>query len=134
MQKFQFFNLPRPIQERFIESTRGNGAPKPLLFRAPAQNLWVLTLAIVASLMFVVCGVLARIGYGNLYHRWALNPPLAILVYSGLLCAACVTLVGAVRNWNRESNVPFRRGLYIFPVGVINARSATLEMHPLQEL
>ena len=134
MQKFQFFNLPRPIQERFIESTRGNGAPKPLLYQAPAQNLWALVLAFTGGFLFALCAVLARIGFGNLNHRWALNPPFAILAYSGLLCAAGATLVGAVRNWNRDSNVPFRRGLYIFPVGVINARSATLEMHPIQEL
>ncbi len=91
-------------------------------------------LAAMATIMFALCGVLARIGFGNLNHRFALNPAWAILVYGGILCVACVTLVGAVRNWNRESNVPFRRGTYIFPVGVINARSSTLEMHPLQEL
>jgi hypothetical protein len=134
MQKFQFFHLPRPIQERFIESTRGNGAPKPLLYQAPAKSLWAVALAVMAALMFALCGVLARIGFGNLNHRWALNPPSAILAYGGILCVACATLVGAVRNWNRESNVPFRRGLYIFPVGVIKACNATLEMHPLQEL
>ena len=134
MQKLQFFSLPRPIQERFIESTRGNGAPKPLLYHSPANHRRVLVLAVTASFLFVLCGAIARIGFGDLNHRWALNPPYVIVAYSGLLCSACVSLIGAVRGWNRELNVPFRPGVYLFPVGVINAQGATLEFHPVQEV
>ena len=134
MQKFQFFSLPRPIQERFIESTRGNAVPKPLLYQSPPQNPWVLGLVVTASLLVAVTGIVASLGFGRLDHRWAVNPPWALLVYGGLLCVASVTLVAAVRNWNHAANVPFRRGLYVFPIGVIDARAATLQMHPLQEL
>lgn len=134
MQKFQFYSLSRPIQERFIESTRGNALPKPLLRQPPLHNRRAVGLVVAAGLLFTLCGGFARSGFGDLDHRWALNPPWAIFIYSGLLCAASATLVGAVRIWGRDANVPFRRGRYIFPVGVVDARSAAIELYPLREL
>ncbi len=134
MQKFQFFNLPRPIQERFIESTCGNAAPRPLHYQTPPRNPRVVGSLVSSAVAVVGCGVFACIGFGNLNHRWAINPLWAIGVYAGALCVASVMLVEAVRNWNRATNVPFRRGIYLFPVGVIDARTATLQLHPIQEL
>ena len=134
MQKFHFFSLPRSIQERFIESTAGQGVPTPLLIQSPVSNPWAVVLAVTAALFFTLCAGFARIGYGDLEHRWALNPPWAIFVYSGLLCVASATLAGAITIRACDSNVPFRRGLYIFPVGVIDARSEVIEHYPVQEL
>lgn len=134
MQKFQFFSLPRPIQERFIESTAGNGAPKPLLYQAPPRNPWVLGLLVTSSVAVLGCGIFGYVGFGRLDHRWAVDPPWATAVYGGLLCVASVTLVAAIRNWNHAANVPFRRGVYVFPIGVIDARSAMLQLYPAREL
>ena len=134
MQKFQFFSLPRPIQERFIESTAGNGAPKPLLYQAPPRNPWLLCLLVTSCLAVLICGAFGYVGFGRLDHRWAVNPFWTIAVYGGLLCVATVTLVAAIRNWNHATNVPFRRGVYVFPIGVIDARSAMLQLYPVQKL
>jgi len=38
----------------------------------------------------------------------------------------------ALRRDHRTS--PFRRGLYLFPVGLIDARQSTLQLHPIEEL
>ena len=69
------FSLPRSIQERFIESTAGQGVPTPLLIQSPVSNPWAVVLAVTAALFFTLCAGFARIGYGDLEHRWALNPP-----------------------------------------------------------
>ena len=134
MQRIQFFSLPRPVQERFIESTRGYGAPVPLLYRALAMDRRIIALTAMAGLFFAGCITLAKVGFGDLQHRWALNPPLILCAYCALLSLACTTLVASVRSWKRSGNVPFRRGLYLFPVGVIHALGATLEIHPFQDL
>lgn len=134
MQKLQFYGLQRPIQERFIESTRGTGAPVALLYQPPTPNYRALGYAIGAASLFALCCLLARLGFGDLNHRFALNPSWVLFVYCGLLCAALLALLTAVLIWNREGNVPFRRGIYGFPSGVIDARSPALEVHPLSEL
>lgn len=134
MQKFQFYSLSRPIQERFIDSTWGNALPKPLLRQPPAHNPRAVGLLVAAGLLCALCAGFARSGFGELDHRWALNPPWAILVYGGLLCACSATLTGAIRLWARDAHVPFRRGRYIFPVGVIDAQSAAIELYPLRDI
>ncbi|HEU5075590.1 MAG TPA: hypothetical protein VFU02_15465, partial [Polyangiaceae bacterium] len=61
----QFYTLPRAVQHRFVESTRGVGAPAPLLvklFRSHAQFLWAA--AGVLALVFWV--VFSLLGYGDL--------------------------------------------------------------------
>jgi len=134
MQTFQFYNLSRPIQERFIESTLGNALPKPLLHQPPLHNSRAVGLVVATGLLFALCGGFAWTGFGDLDHRWALNPAWAIFVYSGLLCAASATMAGAIRIWGRDAHLPFRRGRYIFPVGVIDAQSVAIELYPLREL
>jgi hypothetical protein len=134
MHKVPFYFLPRPIQDRFIESTRGNGAPKPVLYQPPKANPWALGLAIAAAVLFALCGVIASRGYGNLEHRWALNPLWMILVYMGLLGMVTAALLKAVLIWNQDALLPYRRGIYAFPGVVVDARSETLQVHKTSEL
>ena len=134
MQRIQFFSLPRPVQERFIESARGYGAPVPLFYRALATDRKVIAFTATAGLLFSGCITLAKVGFGDLQHRWALNPPLILCAYGLLLSLACAALVASVRNWKRATSIPFRRGVYVFPIGVIHALGATLEVHPFQGL
>lgn len=134
MYKVQFFYLQRPIQDRFIESTRGNGAPTVVLYQPPEPNPWALGLAIAAAVLFTLCGVFACLGFGNLEHRLALNPRWTIFIYGGLLCAAMAALLKAALIWNRDALLPFRRGVHGFPAVVIDARSAMLEVHKVSEL
>lgn len=134
MHKVQFYFLQRPIQDRFIESTRGNGAPKPVLYLSPKPNPWALGLSVAAALLFALCVVFASLGFGNLEHRLALNPLWMMLVYIGLFVAVTAALLGAALIWNRESLLPYRRGIYAFPGVVVDARSETLEVHKALDL
>ncbi len=134
MQKVWFFYLQRPIQDRFIESTRGNGAPTLVLYQPAAPNPWALGLSVAAAALFTSCGVFACLGFGNLEHRLALNPVWTMFVYAVLLCVTMATLLKAALLWNQDALLPYRRGVYCFPAVVIDARSAMLEVHKLNEL
>ena len=134
MQQVQFYYLQRPIQERFIESTHGKGAPTQLLFQPPGANPWALGLGIGSGVLFTACAVFAYLGFGNLEHRLALNPPSTMLVYGALLCLAIGALLKATQLWNRDTMLPFRRGIHAFPAVLIDARTAMLEVHKMTEL
>jgi hypothetical protein len=82
----------------------------------------------------MACGLFTCLGFGNLEHRLALNPGWAIFVYIGLLCPALLALVQAILIWNRDALLPYRRGVYAFPVSVVDARSAILQVHNLSDL
>lgn len=134
MQQVQFYYLQRPIQERFIESTHGKGAPTQLLFQPPGPNPLALTLGIISGCLFVVCTVLACLGFGSLEHHLALNPRWVLLVYCTILCGAIGALLKATQLWNRDAMLPFRRGVHAFPAVLVDARTAMLEVHKMTEL
>ena len=134
MSQVQFYYLQRAIQDRFIESSRGKGAPTQLLYQPPGPNPWAVGLAATASVLFTGCAVFAFLGFGNLEHRLALNPVWTMLVYAALLCLAMATLLKAMLIWNRDALLPFRRGIHAFPAVVIDARSSMLEVHKISEL
>jgi hypothetical protein len=129
MNSIQFYSLRRPMQDRFIESTRGAGAPKPLLFQAPQQSPWVLRLNVLGAVIVGCCAVLACWGFGSLANRFAIQPPKVIFVYAGLMCVGLLALVAAGRIRGRDSGLPFRTGTYLFPSGVVDARTAELKVH-----
>jgi hypothetical protein len=134
MQQVQFYYLQRPIQERFIESTHGKGAPIQLLFQPPGPNPVALVLGITSGVLFAACVVFACLGFGSLEHNLALNPSSVLVVYAALLCFAIGTLLKATHLWNRDAMLPFRRGVHAFPAVLVDARKSMLEVHRMTEL
>ncbi len=134
MQQVQFYYLQRPIQERFIESTNGKGAPTQLLFQPPGPNPVALVLGITSGALFAACVVFACLGFGSLEHSLALNPRSILAIYAGLLCFAIGALLKATHLWNRDAMLPFRRGIHAFPAVLVDARRSMLEVHKMTEL
>jgi hypothetical protein len=134
MQKIPFFSLDRSIQDRFVDSTHGKEVPNPLLYRKAPPNPWarLLTYLGVAALL----GGLgfAWIGFGKLDHRWAIDPRWSMGVYCGVACVALLSLLGALVIWERDANVPFLRGLFVYPVGVVDASRETIIVHRFTDL
>jgi hypothetical protein len=133
MQKLAFFELSRPIQERFVESARSGAAPTPLAFR-PAFGRRVVLWASLCVLALLLLAIAASIGYGKLDSPLALAPRSWIGIY-GALCAfaaACVVEAIAAR-WARQ-RLPYRPGIYLFPAGVIDASTPRFAVYRLSEL
>jgi hypothetical protein len=134
MQKIPFFSLERSIQDRFIESTHGKEVPNPLLYQKAPQNPLGRAFAIVALVVLASGLVFAWLGFGKLDHRWAIDPRWTLFVYCGLACLALLTLLRAILIWDRDASLPFLRGVFVYPVGVIDARSEVLVVHEFNDL
>src|SRR4051812_9204280 len=133
MQQVDFYQLPRAVQERFIGCANGANAPAPLLsaFRAPREPLLWFSVSLGAALSFAL---LSTFGLGSLTSSAAQHAPW-VMVPDALLLAACV--LGALQGLGRWRDVrvlPYRPGLYLFPVGVIDAQTHRLSVHPGAEL
>src|SRR6478735_5371130 len=133
MAKVDFWALPRPVQERFVASTEGAAAPAPLAIRPLARDT--------RSLLYGAFGVVAtlagigllRIGFGDLSSRFALAPATFIALYAGCFAlAAAGFFIAAVRHVKAYA-VPYHPALYLYPIGVIDARSPEFVVHRITE-
>lgn len=134
MQKIPFFGLERSIQDRFVESTHGKEVPNPLLYQKAPQNPVARTLTLVALAALVGGLGFAWLGYGRIDHPWAIDPTWAIGVYCGAACVALGALLRAIVIWDRDASLPYLRGLFVYPVGVIDASGETILIHEFTDL
>jgi len=131
MQKVQFFNLERSIQDRFVASSHGREVPSPLLFERAKPNPKVAWLLILSAALLLGLGVFAAIGFGKLGHPMAQSPLWTLGIYAGVVGAAAITLFVAFRLSDKDESLPFRRGVFLYPVGVIDARSPEISVFEL---
>ncbi|HMA91640.1 MAG TPA: hypothetical protein VKP30_03095 [Polyangiaceae bacterium] len=134
MQKIAFFGLERSIQDRFVESTHGREVPNPLLYQKAPQNPVARTLLIVLFAALGAGAVFAWLGFGNLAHPWAITPAWSLAVYCGLACVALLALLRAIVIWDRDASLPYLRGRFVYPVGVIDACGETILIHEFTDL
>ena len=133
MDKLDFWALPRSVQERFVAATEGAAAPAPLAVRplgmGAAQLGW---LAIgVAGLLGAIVSL--RVGFGNLNSRYALAPLRFWALYGGLFALSALGFLKAAARYVVAAAVPYRPALYLFPIGVIDARTSRLAVHRISE-
>lgn len=134
MKRIDFFTLARPIQERFVASTRGQGTPVPLLVaRLPLPVVaigWaLLSVLAVAAWLFAV-----RAGYGKLDSNVALQPKSLLVLEVALLVLAVLFALQSRRALRKRMRLPFVPTVYVFPVGAIDARSQHIVIHGWDEL
>jgi len=133
MAKVDFWALPRPVQERFVASTEGAAAPAPLAIRPLArdpQSLAYCALGILAALGGIA---LLRVGFGDLSSRYAMAPATFIALYSGCFALAAVGFFMAAARHVKAYAVPYHPALYLYPIGVIDARSPEFVIHRIGE-
>lgn len=128
-----FFGLPRTIQDRFIAATRGHGSPRPLLVKHAWPRIpyrW-LAASCVFGALFVM---LLAWDYGRLDGTLALMPRWMLVLYGVSLASAGFCACRAAALWWEERQLPFRRGRYLFPIGLIDATTDQLVLRRLDEL
>ena len=133
MQPIDFYKLTRPVQERFIGSVNGAGLPAPILRsnaapRAPLVWLGVSAAALLALLFFF------RLGFGDLTSAMAVQGTVWLGVYVALVALAAFGVLRALAILREYKKSPFRRGIYVFPVGLIDARQPVLRLYPIEDL
>jgi hypothetical protein len=133
MKRLEFYQLERPVQERFVDATRGQGVPPLLVGKRPLPFDAIRWAAL--ALVFVVawCWV-ATLGYNDLESSLALQPSWMLGLHLGLPLLAGASLLMGRRCLSRRARLPFVQTTYLFPIGVIDARSSTLVQHSFEEL
>jgi hypothetical protein len=133
MQSIDFYKLTRAVQERFVGSVNGTGLPAPILRsnappRAPLVWLGVSAAALLTALLFF------RLGFGDLTSGLAVQRLPWLFAYVALIALAVFGLVSTLAILREYKKSPFRRGVYVFPVGLIDARSPVLRVYPIEDL
>ena len=133
MADVDFYKLQRPVQDRFADATRAIGVPAPLLRAPPTDRAAVYWLA-AASASAAALAVVAATGFADLNSSIAMAPPAMIALYAAV---AAVTVFCALKGLGRLTIArrrPYSPGLYLFPVGVIDARREPFHVFRLPEL
>lgn len=128
-----FYGLVRPVQERFIASARGQAVPTPLAIERASLTSTRPWLALSASAVAALLMV-AMLGFGSLSSSLAIGSTTQLIVYVALLSVATGCLLRALALQHQFRSLPFPPGNYLFPIGVIEARSAALRLHSLLDL
>ncbi len=133
MKSIEFYDLPRPVQERFVAASQASLAPAPLAVKLASRYVgarWF----IVAAFFLIVTAAFAARGFGELGHPVALASGGHALLYciGFTLGFGCLTRGFTLRD--RALSLPFARATYLFPMGVVEATSSSLTVHSLADL
>lgn len=128
-----FWSLPRSVQERFVATTEGGAAPLPLAVRALWGETRVFTWVALGSLGVLAAVGALRWGFGDLDNRYALAPSWFIAVYAACFSVSAFGFLKAAVRYVSARAVPYRPAVYLFPVGVIDARTPRFLVYRLAE-
>ncbi len=133
MQSQDFYKLGRPVQDRLIGCINGTGLPQPILASrgGPMEPfVWLLG----GGALGVVLIVLYRVGLGALDSGMAIQRGALVAVYALVVGGLTFALVRAAALMHDQRSLPFKPGVYLFPIGVIDARGHVLRIHGIDEL
>jgi hypothetical protein len=133
MKSIEFYDLPRPIQERFVAASQASLAPAPLAIKLGSPFIGARWFLASLALLAVTAWYAAQ-GFGELEHEGAIASGERALFYcvGFALSFACLTRGLTVRD--RALRLPFARATYLFPAGVVDAMSSSLSVHSLADL
>ena len=129
MKRIEFFQLTRAVEERFLASSRGQGAPTPILVGAPPPPFDAIRWGAGAVASFAVWIWVASLGYGELGSNLALQPKWMAGVHAVLLALTVAFALKARGALSERTKLPFRQAVYLFPIGVIDARTASFRVY-----
>ncbi len=133
MQKNNFYEFTRPVQERFIGSVNGTGMPTPLLERRGGPSLPLPWLGL-SAFGVVLLIALFPVGLGVLESRLAIQSVLFLVLDVGGVAAIVMGVMKVVSAMREVKALPFRPGIYVFPIGLVDAREYVLKVYPLAEI
>jgi len=133
MKRVDFYQLERPVQERFVDATRGQGVPPLLVAKLPLPFAAIRFALLSAALVLVWLWVIG-LGYDELENPLALQPSWMLALHIGLPVLAGVSALLGRRSLAQRARLPFVQTTYLFPIGVVDARSQQLVRHTFEEL
>lgn len=132
MRELDFFQLPRPIQDRFIGAAQG-GVPSPVMVARPRRWEPLAWYAAGAASFALTLGV-ARLGFGRLDSVAALQPAAWLPLYAAFAALSVFCVLRGSARAQRDRALPFRPWVYLFPVGIVDARKPKLRVYDITEV
>lgn len=133
VRKIRFFELSRPSQERFIASAKGTAPPAPIVRRLGTTRSSAVHAA-VAGGAAVLALVLVVAGYGSLGSAWSVQPAWVLLAYAGVFFLLPYGAMRALALYLAAKSLPFRPGVYVFPMCGVDARTKCLRVAPMSDV
>jgi hypothetical protein len=128
-----FYKLTRPVQERFRGSVNGSGLPAPILAlrRQTKEPLaWLGLSAGSALAAFILC----QIGLGNLESSFAIHGAPLVVLYTAFFGGVVFGILKALAIRRESRSLPFVPGIYLFPIGLVDARRHRIRLYTMAEL
>jgi hypothetical protein len=133
MRELDFYKLARSVQERFVASVGGVGAPLPMLKQQtlPLESLLWTAVSGVGALAALA---LWELGYGSLDSSLAVHstPMLAPYVLFVGVCAFGALRAATLAYELRQ--LPFRPGQHLFPSGMVEITGSKISVLPIEGL
>jgi hypothetical protein len=128
-----FYRCMRPMQDRFVASTRRAAPPSPLLFRSePRTTAWVLIGA--SAVLVAVATIVLVTGWGNVSSPLALHRDAMLGVDVLFFSAAAYCFIHATVVLRALEALPYRAGTYIFPACIVDAGGPVLRVWSMADV
>jgi hypothetical protein len=134
MQVLDFFSLERSLQDRFIEAASGSVPPTPLAFTRAKPRSGVLAWWALAALGGLAALALLTLGFGSLASSMALLSLPWAGVLGVLLAFSVFAALRALALDHDRDSLPYRAGIYVFPIGVVDAQTQVVRVYRFPDL
>jgi len=133
MRKLDFYKIGREKQERFIASTKGGAPPAPIV-QVKGDGGRTLQWGGLSAGAAIVLIVLFALRFGVLGAPLAVHGSLALLLYVGLLFLIPYAALRAVGSALAGRSLPYKPGVYVFPMCLVDARDKTLRVFSMTDI
>lgn len=133
VQTIDFHGLSRSVQERFVACVRGQQAPQPIVaekVRSLAPLAWS---SLIAASTVALVGFIAW-GFGDLGSARAVHRAGSLGVYAVLVGAIALGIAKLAAIRTRKNSLPFDRGIYVFPMSLVDARDPRIHVFSLADV
>ena len=133
VRRIDFYKLSREKQERFLASTKGNAPPAPIVQAAGdgGRSIRWAALSVAALIAFIVVYALK---FGALGAPLAVHGAHFIAIYAALAFVIPYGALRAVGSWRAGKLLPFKPGVYVFPMCLLDAREKMLRIFAMTDL
>ncbi len=133
VRRIDFYKLSREKQERFLASTKGGAPPAPIV-QAAGDGGRAIRWAAASAAALVVLLVLFALRFGVLGAPLAVQGAHFIVLYAALLFAIPYCALRAVGSFLGGKLLPYKPGIYVFPMCAVDARDKTLRIFSMTDL
>jgi hypothetical protein len=133
VRRIDFYKLTREKQERFLASTKASAPPAPIVQLAGDGGRSV-RWAIASLVGVVALLVLYTLRFGVLGAPLAVHGPPLLALYAALVFLIPYAALRAIGSRLAAKLLPFKPGVYVFPMCLVDAREKMLRIFAMTDL